>query len=197
MKAYQAFAQLLSGHGVDTVFGLMGDGTMYWVTAYAALPGAHWYPSWHEAGAIGMADGCAAASGDVGVATVTMGPGLAQSLAALTAAVRTRRPLIVISAEVTENPPRQAQSAPQQARVEACGARYIRVRSADDLGSALDDALASARDSIPAVLAVVIDVFDAEMDGPPGAQDTAIALRTPATVVPLSITASSTSVRPL
>jgi acetolactate synthase-1/2/3 large subunit len=179
VKAYQAFAQLLSDHGIHTVFGVMGDGNMYWVAAYSELPGAHWYPSWHEAGAIGMADGYAAASGDVGVATVTMGPGLAQSLAALTAAARTRRPLLVISAEVTENPPRQAQSAPQQAWAEACGARYIRVRSADDLSSALDDALASARDCIPAVLAVVVDVFDAETDELPGPHETAIARRAP------------------
>ena len=111
MKAYEAFAKRLAGHGCATVFGLMGDGNMYWVSAYAALEGTTWYPAWHEAGALGMADGYAATSGRVGVATVTMGPGLAQSLAALTAAVRTHRALLLITAEVTDNPPGQAQSA--------------------------------------------------------------------------------------
>jgi acetolactate synthase-1/2/3 large subunit len=176
VKAYQAFAQLLAAHGVADLFGVMGDGNMYWVSAYAALPGVHWYPSWHEAGAVGMADGYAGASGGsaagvvVGVATVTMGPGLAQSLGALTAAVRTRRPLLLITAEVTENPPRQAQSAEQRGWVEACGARYVRVTSAASLSSALDDALASARASTPTVLSVVVDVFDAEVAAPEAEQ---------------------------
>jgi acetolactate synthase-1/2/3 large subunit len=164
VKAYQAFAQLLAGRGVDTVFGLMGDGNMYWISAYADLPGAHWYPAWHEAGAVGMADGYAAASGQIGVATVTMGPGLAQSLAALTAAVRTRRQLLLISAEVTETPPHQAQSAPQAAWVEACGARYLRVRSAAEFAPALDEAFATVRNFTPTVLSVVIDAFDADLD---------------------------------
>ena len=48
-----------------------------------------------------MADGYARAAGreSVGVSTVTMGPGLAQALAALTAAVRTRSSVLVITAE--------------------------------------------------------------------------------------------------
>jgi acetolactate synthase-1/2/3 large subunit len=169
VKVYRAFAQALAARGVSTLFGLMGDGNMYWVSAYAALPGTRWLPAWHEAGAVGMADGYAGASGNVGVATVTMGPGLAQSLAALTAAVRTRRQLLLITAEVTTNPPGQAQSAEQAAWVRACGAHYIRVDSAAGLGAALDDALGSAEASIPTVLSIVIDVFNAELDEPIGA----------------------------
>jgi acetolactate synthase-1/2/3 large subunit len=179
VKVFRAFAQLLTERGIGAVFGVMGDGNMYWVSAYAALPGAHWYPAWHEAGAVGMADGYACASGQVGVATVTMGPGLAQSLAALTAAVRTRRPLLLISAEVTINPPHQAQAAEQAAWVSACGARYVRAASPEDLGRALDDALGSARAGMPTVLAVVIDVFDADIDQPYGA---AIVAEAPATI---------------
>jgi thiamine pyrophosphate-dependent acetolactate synthase large subunit-like protein len=169
MKAYEAFAGGLVSRGINTVFGLIGDGNMYWVSAYAALPDTAWYPAWHEAGAVGMADGYAAATGSVGVATVTMGPGLAQSLGALTAAVRTGRALLLITAEVTENPARQAQSAEQAAWVEACGAAYLRVRTPADLEPKLDEALAIAGTGRPCVLAVVVDGFDAEIEGGFGA----------------------------
>ncbi|MDT4933872.1 MAG: hypothetical protein QOK11_1764, partial [Pseudonocardiales bacterium] len=98
MKTYQQLALLLADAGVTTVFGVMGDGNMHWIAAYREQPGCRWRPAWHEAGAVWMADGYAAATGDVGVATVTMGPGLAQSLAALATAVRVRRPLLLITA---------------------------------------------------------------------------------------------------
>jgi thiamine pyrophosphate-dependent acetolactate synthase large subunit-like protein len=169
VKAYQAFAALLAGHGVSVVFGVIGDGNMHWISAYNRLPGTLWCPAWHEAGALGMADGYAAALGDVGVATVTMGPGLAQSLAALTAAVRTRRSVLLITAETSEYPPGQAQSAEQAAWVQACGAIYIRVDSAADLADALARSLAIARGGTPCVLSVVIDVFGAELEQLPQA----------------------------
>jgi acetolactate synthase-1/2/3 large subunit len=185
MKAYEAFAGELAGRGCSTVFGLMGDGNMHWVSAYAALAGTGWYPAWHEAGAVGMADGYAAATGRVGVATVTMGPGLVQALGALTAAVRTRRALLLITAEVTANPPRQAQAAEQAAWVQACGAHYLRVASAAEFGRTLDEALAVARSGRPCVLAVVIDVFEADVDASALASvasaDPAPATPTPAT----------------
>jgi acetolactate synthase-1/2/3 large subunit len=167
VKAYQAFASLLAGHGVTAVFGVIGDGNMHWVSAYAQSPGLSWYPAWHEAGAVGMADGYAAATRDVGVATVTMGPGLAQALGALTAAVRTRRSLLLITAEVTEQPPNQAQTAEQAAWVQACGATYIRVTESTDLADALARSLSIARSGQPCVLAVVISVFGAELPEPP------------------------------
>ncbi|MDQ1736088.1 MAG: acetolactate synthase large subunit [Pseudonocardiales bacterium] len=169
MKAYQAFAAVLADHGVSAVFGVIGDGNMHWISAYNRLPGTLWCPAWHEAGALGMADGYAAALGDVGVATVTMGPGLAQSLAALTAAVRTRRSVLLITAETSEHPPGQAQSAEQAAWVQACGATYIRVDSAADLADAVARSLAIARGGTPCVLSVVINVFGAELEQIPQA----------------------------
>ena len=159
MKTYEQVARLLAAAGVTTVFGVMGDGNMHWLAAYREQPGCRWRPAWHEAGAVCMADGYAAATGEVGVATVTMGPGLAQALGALTVAARVRRPVLLITAELPPDVPPQAQEAPQRAWVTAAGARYLRVLTAADLPATLAAALASARAGVATVLAVAIDVF--------------------------------------
>ena len=70
----QAIWEALIGEGVETVFGYPGGAIM---PAYDALPG---YPIRHvlvrhEQGAAHMADGYARASGKVGVAVATSGPG--------------------------------------------------------------------------------------------------------------------------
>ena len=70
----QAIWEALVGEGVETVFGYPGGAIM---PAYDAMPG---YPIRHvlvrhEQGAAHMADGYARASGKVGVAIATSGPG--------------------------------------------------------------------------------------------------------------------------
>ena len=172
MKTYQQLALLLADAGVTTVFGVMGDGNMHWISAYREQPGCRWRPAWHEAGAVWMADGYAAATGDVGVATVTMGPGLAQSLAALATAVRVRRPLLLITAALPTRVPPEAQGSRQRDLVTASGAQYVTARSAGELPAALAIALESARAGDVTVLAIDLDVFlgsadsgDAEVRG--------------------------------
>lgn len=160
MRAYQQFAQLTAAAGVRAVFGVMGDGNMHWVATYRDLPGCHWYPAWHEAGAVWMADGWAHASGDLGVATVTMGPGLAQALPAIMTAVRARTPLVLVSAALPDATPPLAQHANQRALVEAAGARYVEVNAADGMAAGLAAACTSARRGTPAVLAVDLAVFE-------------------------------------
>jgi thiamine pyrophosphate-dependent acetolactate synthase large subunit-like protein len=159
MKAYEQLALLLADAGVTTVFGVMGDGNMHWIAAYREQRGCQWRPAWHEAGAVWMADGYAGATGDVGVATVTMGPGLAQSLAALSTAARVRRPVLLITAALRTRVPPEAQDSPQRALVAASGARYIAVQSASELPATLGTALEWARGGDVTVLAVDLDVF--------------------------------------
>jgi acetolactate synthase I/II/III large subunit len=163
----QIIARRLRDAGVAVVFGVMGDGNMHWLAEYAALPGVRWCPAWHEAGAVGMADGYARAAGrdSVGVATVTMGPGLAQALAALTAAVRTRSSVLVITAEPDHVSPPNAQDIDQRAWATAAGARYRLVSEPADLSGALAETMACARSGHPAVLAVALGLMEREYDG--------------------------------
>src|SRR5688572_19224099 len=89
----------LEAAGVDVVFG---------------LPGVHNLAAWealrespirlvgvrHEQAAVYAADGYARASGRLGVALVTTGPGAANTLGALGEAFASRSPVVVIATEV-------------------------------------------------------------------------------------------------
>jgi acetolactate synthase I/II/III large subunit len=159
MKLYEHLARLLADAGVRTVFGVMGDGNMHWLAQYQDIDGCTFRPMWHEAGAVWAADGYAAATGEVGVATVTMGPGLAQALGALTTAARGRHSVLLVTASLPSSTPPQAQEAHQSDWVRACGARYVAVHSPADLDASLNGGLDSARVGEVTVLAVDVQLF--------------------------------------
>jgi thiamine pyrophosphate-dependent acetolactate synthase large subunit-like protein len=75
VKGYASLAAVLADHGVSTMFGVMGDGNMYFVDSFVRAYGGEYVAAANEAGATLMAAGYAAGSGRVGVATVTHGPG--------------------------------------------------------------------------------------------------------------------------
>ena len=84
--AYEALARAFWLEGVRAHFTLMGDGNMHWAAALDEL-GARTIHVRHEHCACAMAMGYAIASGEVGVASVTCGPGLTQTMTALATAV--------------------------------------------------------------------------------------------------------------
>ena len=98
MKVYEQVARLLSGHSVDTVFGLLGDANMYVCSAFEAAGGRLVRTS-HEAGAVSMADTYARMPRRWGVAAVTHGPGLTNALTALVEAVRFPSPILLITGD--------------------------------------------------------------------------------------------------
>src|SRR4051794_19958353 len=72
-------AQAFAAEGVDTVFTLMGDANMYWSASMADNHNTRLIHARHEHCCVAMADGYARATGKVGVASVTCGPGLPRS----------------------------------------------------------------------------------------------------------------------
>ncbi|CAN5562130.1 hypothetical protein BH24ACT22_BH24ACT22_13710 [soil metagenome] len=98
MKVAEAIGETLSGHGIETFFGLVGSGNFAVVNALRAA-GAGFYSSRHECAAVMMADGYARASGKVGVASVHQGPGFTNTLTALTEAAKSRTPLVLLAAD--------------------------------------------------------------------------------------------------
>ena len=129
MPTYQALAHAFAAEGVDHHFTLMGDGNMHWVTAMKDLPGMHTYHARHEHCATAMAMGYYSATGKVGVASVTCGPGLTQIMTALTSAVRSSVPLVVFAGEAPVGAKWYSQRIEQQPFVAACGAHYITAHS--------------------------------------------------------------------
>ncbi len=85
--------------GTEMLFTLMGDANMYWSAAMAEQPGVRVIHARHEHAAVAMADGYARATGRVGVASTTCGPGFTQIMTALTMAARADTPLVVFAGD--------------------------------------------------------------------------------------------------
>ena len=83
MKCYSAIAKAVSDQGVDTIFGVLGDANLFMVDSFVREYDGRFIASSNEAGATLMALGYAAVSGRIGVATVTLGPGLSNTVSAL------------------------------------------------------------------------------------------------------------------
>ncbi|MFE5704140.1 thiamine pyrophosphate-binding protein [Rhodococcus koreensis] len=165
MQVYKALAQGLIDHGVETMFGLMGDGNLYLANHYASIPGATYIASAHEAGAVLMANGYASVSGEVGVATVTHGPGLANALPPVIDSVRSRMPIVLICGDTAEGDRNTLQDIAQRDLVLPTGAGFEQVRrpetAVQDLRKALWRATAERR---PIVLNVPVDYMWKEVE---------------------------------
>jgi acetolactate synthase I/II/III large subunit len=92
-------AQVFAAEGVEILFTLMGDANMYWSAAMADRQGVRLIHARHEHCACAMADGYARATGKVGVASVTCGPGYTQIMTALVMAARGNAPIVVFAGD--------------------------------------------------------------------------------------------------
>ncbi|MFE0726109.1 thiamine pyrophosphate-binding protein [Streptomyces rochei] len=103
MKIHQAVATALLDHGVNPLFGLMGDANMLYVGDYREL-GGRFIPSSHEVSSVGMANAWAQATGRVGVTTVTCGPGIANTFITLVEAVKSSTPVLLMTGDAPLEP---------------------------------------------------------------------------------------------
>jgi thiamine pyrophosphate-dependent acetolactate synthase large subunit-like protein len=169
MLGYRVIAEALAAVGVETVFGVLGDGNFHFVDAWVHETGGRYVSARHEGGAVNMADGAARMAGrdGFGVATVTHGPGLTNTVTALTAAVRNRTPLLLIAGDLPQAATRHNQRIDQAAVVAPTGAGYVRVTTpagaAAQVTLALRQALLERR---PVVLDVANDVQRADWPAP-------------------------------
>ncbi|WP_199434779.1 thiamine pyrophosphate-binding protein [Qaidamihabitans albus] len=124
LQGLDLVAQSLLDNGVRTIFGVMGDGNLAWLSRWASLPGVRYVGARHEAGAVVMADGYAADTGHVGVSTVTYGPGLLNAMNALCTAVRDRWPQLLVTGTTPASKPHHVQRYDHAALVAATGAEY-------------------------------------------------------------------------
>ncbi len=129
MYAYQSIAQSVSDHGIDTMFGLMGDANLFLVDSFVRDAGGRFVPAAHEGSSVLMALAYAHVSGKVGVATVTHGPALTNCATALTEGVRGHLPIVVLAGDTPVENPRHLQSIDQRELVKATGAGFEQVRT--------------------------------------------------------------------
>lgn len=154
-------ASAFVAEGVDTVFGLMGDANMTWMAAMAGHPGMHMIHARHEGAAVAMATGYARRSGEVGVASVTCGPGLTHALTSLATAVRARMPLVVYSGDTPAGLRWHPQDVDQEAVVRSVGAELVRLPDERHLADVVARTFYRARASRgPVVLSIPFDLQD-------------------------------------
>lgn len=161
MKIYQAFAAALAEHGVETIFGLMGDANMLYLTDYQ-VNGGRFVPVVHEGSSVGMADAYSRMTGKVGVASVTHGPALTNTLTSLVEGVRSRSQVLVITGD-TPLESTHFQQVDIAAVAAAAGAGYEKIYKSKslvrDLNRALQRAVAERR---PIILDLPISMLAAD-----------------------------------
>jgi acetolactate synthase-1/2/3 large subunit len=166
LPIYETLAQAFAREGVDTLFALMGDGNMHWATAMSKIDGMRVFHARHEHCACGMAMGYHSATGKVGVATVTCGPGVTQIATALTTASRAGVPMVVFAGESPINARWYNQALDQAPLVTATGAHYVRAHSPARMYDSVREAFYVARhERRPAVLGVPYDLQKLPMPG--------------------------------
>jgi len=131
MHVYQIIARASCDHGVDTMFGLMGDANLFIVDSFVRDCGGRFVPAAHEGSSVLMALAYAHVAGKVGVATVTHGPALTNCITALTEGARGHIPIVVLAGDTPVDAPRHLQSIDQRELVKASGAGFEQVRSPD------------------------------------------------------------------
>ena len=158
MLFHEAIARALADQGVTTVFGVLGDANLYMMDSFQRQAGGHYYSACNENGAVLAANGYARTSGQLGVATVTHGPALTNTVTALAEGVRDRTPILLLAGDTPVADKTNLQNIPQREVVLASGAGFEQVRTpqtvAEDLATAIFRAHAESR---PVVLNVPVD----------------------------------------
>ncbi|MCR1784077.1 thiamine pyrophosphate-binding protein [Nocardioides carbamazepini] len=167
MRAHRRAAAALRELGVDTIFGLMGEGNLRPLIDFDGLGGSV-VATTTEGAAVSMADGYARVGRRLGVASVTHGPGATNALTALTEAVRARTPLLLLTGDT---PPRDdhLQRFDLRGLADLAGAGYVRVGDAAQVAAEVARAVRRAETECrPVVLDLPVPLQCIDVaEGPP------------------------------
>jgi acetolactate synthase I/II/III large subunit len=165
-RVYDILAKAFSQEEVRTCFALLGDANMNWA-ARLSEQGCRMVYVRHEHCALAAAMAYARKNGNVGVATVTCGPGVTQLITALPAAVRAHLPLVVFAGEAPLKSGWYNQEIDQAPLIAATGAVYHRLHMPERMPVAVRDAFLQARrERRPVVIGVPFDLQSRPWDGP-------------------------------
>ncbi|MFE0748907.1 thiamine pyrophosphate-binding protein [Gordonia sp. NPDC058843] len=158
MFFHETIARSLRAEGVTTIFGVMGDANLYMMDSFADLDDTQFISTSNEAGAITAANGYARVTGGLGVACVTHGPALTNTLTGLVESVKDRTPVLLVAGDTAVVDRDNFQNIAQREVVVPTGAGFEQVRAADtvaeDVAVAVRRALSERR---PIVLNVPIE----------------------------------------
>ena len=164
IPVYRGLARAFRLEDVDTIFVLTGDGNMHWEAALSEDEEVKAFHVWHEHCTVATASAYAVASGKVGVASVTCGPGVTQLMTALATAANSRIPLVVFAGESPINASWYNQEIGQGPLVEATGAHYIAAHSLRRMFEYVSEVVLYCKDRASASRARYSDRFAAGPD---------------------------------
>jgi len=163
---YDVLAKAFLQEGVTTCFTLMGDANMNWA-ARLGQQGCRMVYVRHEHCAVGAAMAYARKTSNVGVATVTCGPGVTQLITALPAAVRAHIPLVVFAGEAPLKSSWYNQGIDQGPIIKATGADYHPLHLPERMPIGIRDAFLQARrERRPVVVGIPFDLQERAWEGP-------------------------------
>lgn len=165
MHTYNMLAKCFAQENVNTCFTLMGDANMNFATRLGET-GCNMIYVRHEHCAAAAATAYARKTGEIGIATVTCGPGLTQLMTALPAAVRANIPLVIFVGEPPLKTGWYNQAIDHAPFITATGAAYHSLHWPDRMPTAIRDAFVQARrERRPIVLGVPFDLQDLPWTG--------------------------------
>jgi thiamine pyrophosphate-dependent acetolactate synthase large subunit-like protein len=158
LRVYDILAKAFMQEDVRTCFALLGDANMNFA-ARLSQAGCRMVYVRHEHCALAAAMAYARKSCDVGVATVTCGPGVTQLITALPAAVRAHLPVVVLAGEAPLKSGWYNQEIDQAPLIIATGAAYHRLHLPERMPVAVRDAFLQARrERRPVVIGIPFDL---------------------------------------
>lgn len=164
MKGYAAVAATLRHEGATTVFGVPGDGNMFIDNELVQRCGVRYISATREDGAVCMADSFTRTGGGLGVASVTLGPGLTNTITALITSVRNRTPMLVLCGDVPNAKNSHVQYIDQERLISATGAGYQQIASNSievDVKTAIERSNSEQR---PIVVSIPLDLQISDID---------------------------------
>jgi acetolactate synthase I/II/III large subunit len=153
VKGYAAIPAALRACNVSVVFGMLGGTNVAWIAEGVRTGAFRLVKTRHEETAVVAAAAYAVASGQVGVCSVTRGPGFANSINGLLACAATHAPVVLIVGESPSNEPDSALNVDQGKMCELMHVGFLRADRASDLQPTIAAAVARARwDGTPQVV---------------------------------------------
>ena len=158
MYVHEVIARTLDAMGVDTIFGLIGDGNLYLVDSFTRETGGRFIAVANEATAVLAATGYSRTTGRLGVAAVTHGPALTNTITALIEAVRARTPLVLVAGDTAVVDRDNLQKIDQRSVILPTGAGFVQVRSPETIPEDIVSAFRGAElERRPVVLNIPAD----------------------------------------
>lgn len=167
----EGIAAALVERGVTDAFGLMGDDTCRLVSALVDL-GVRYHGARHENSAIAMAAGYSAASGRLGVAVISRGPGATNGLTGAVNASNGDASVLFITGEMAVGRPPNTVRLPDskafdaEAMAVSCHLPKYTPSSAAAVWSTTHEAITAASQGRTVWLSIPMDVFQADLAGP-------------------------------